>query len=351
MGKIVETGMTKVDKNFNNNDNDAAEAEGEADIDMESDNTQGHIDAYNGNYTMYKYNDHCVENDVDRDDMSESSELTTELVSNATNLLTSLPDMVESYSNIYNKSNRIGVYTREERAIIIRRFHEKRARRVWKKKIRYHCRKNLADRRLRVKGRFIKAGSIEASKLGLEENHETTGDSGVDRDSDSVDIEQSNSRSSTNANASVSSSPSDIAPKISNKTKKEKNGKLIPNETMNQSVSLVSEENSDNGSNAASNAFDGFVGSPKSENAARNSLSVLLSVDSVNDNASAVVDGVSTSNTGKETNTDNLSMLGLYLLGKASQSSNHANGGVKNETNMYSNFNSGDKMRRHSIAY
>lgn len=39
---------------------------------------------------------------------------------------------------------------------MISRFHEKRKRRVWKKKIRYHCRKNLADSRIRVKGRFVK---------------------------------------------------------------------------------------------------------------------------------------------------------------------------------------------------
>lgn len=52
----------------------------------------------------------------------------------------------------------------QERATIIERFREKRKRRVWKKKIRYNCRKNLADRRIRVKGRFVKAGS----KLALE---------------------------------------------------------------------------------------------------------------------------------------------------------------------------------------
>jgi hypothetical protein len=40
--------------------------------------------------------------------------------------------------------------------MIIKRYHEKRMRRVWTKKIRYSCRKNLADRRIRIKGRFIK---------------------------------------------------------------------------------------------------------------------------------------------------------------------------------------------------
>ncbi|CAN0546613.1 unnamed protein product, partial [Ectocarpus sp. 8 AP-2014] len=57
---------------------------------------------------------------------------------------------------MYNKNGRIGIYTRQEREAIIARFKRKRGRRVWKKKIRYNCRKNLADKRLRVKGRFVK---------------------------------------------------------------------------------------------------------------------------------------------------------------------------------------------------
>jgi len=67
-----------------------------------------------------------------------------------------LPHMLAKYANVYNRNGRIGIYTREERDAIIARFREKRSRRVWAKKIRYSCRKNLADKRTRVKGLFVK---------------------------------------------------------------------------------------------------------------------------------------------------------------------------------------------------
>lgn len=51
----------------------------------------------------------------------------------------------------------VGIYDKQERQYIIERYMAKRSRRVWQKKIRYNCRKNLADRRIRVKGRFVKA--------------------------------------------------------------------------------------------------------------------------------------------------------------------------------------------------
>ena len=51
---------------------------------------------------------------------------------------------------------RIGIYTLEERKVRVARFQAKRSRRVWRKKIKYDCRKKLADNRPRVKGRFVR---------------------------------------------------------------------------------------------------------------------------------------------------------------------------------------------------
>jgi hypothetical protein len=64
-----------------------------------------------------------------------------------------LPSILEhvEYNSTSNQNGRIGIYTRDERKQLIAKYHEKRKRRVWKKKIRYHCRKNLAERRVRIK--------------------------------------------------------------------------------------------------------------------------------------------------------------------------------------------------------
>ena len=69
--------------------------------------------------------------------------------------------------HVYNQNGRIGIYTPGERAAIINRFHGKRSRRMWKKKIRYNCRKSLADRRMRVKGRFVKRSTEQQAKLAV----------------------------------------------------------------------------------------------------------------------------------------------------------------------------------------
>ena len=72
-------------------------------------------------------------------------------------------------ARIYNTEGRIGIYMPVERQYIVERYMAKRGRRVWAKKIRYNCRKNLADRRIRVKGRFVKA-EVAASIVFKEVN-------------------------------------------------------------------------------------------------------------------------------------------------------------------------------------
>jgi hypothetical protein len=60
--------------------------------------------------------------------------------------------------HLYSKEGRIGAYLKiGERAAVLSRFMEKRAKRRFAKRVRYDCRKDLADIRIRVKGRFIKA--------------------------------------------------------------------------------------------------------------------------------------------------------------------------------------------------
>eukprot|EP00978_Attheya_sp_CCMP212_P011127 scaffold27227_cov45-Attheya_sp.AAC.2 len=50
----------------------------------------------------------------------------------------------------------VGAYSPDSRKIRIERFLAKRNHRVWTKKVKYDVRKNFADSRLRVKGRFVK---------------------------------------------------------------------------------------------------------------------------------------------------------------------------------------------------
>ena len=50
----------------------------------------------------------------------------------------------------------VGAYTPKNRQLRINRFLEKRNRRLWAKTVKYDVRKNFADSRLRVKGRFVK---------------------------------------------------------------------------------------------------------------------------------------------------------------------------------------------------
>ena len=62
---------------------------------------------------------------------------------------------------LLNRDGRIGIYLPEERRARIAKFHSKRKIRIWRKRIKYDCRKKLADSRPRIKGRFVKRSDVD----------------------------------------------------------------------------------------------------------------------------------------------------------------------------------------------
>ena len=85
----------------------------------------------------------------------------------------------ESEDAFARRGCQIGVYSPEARRAKIRKFHAKRHRRVWNKKIKYDCRKKLADDRPRIKGRFVKSDEDGTEIFVAEESGEEDLDSAL----------------------------------------------------------------------------------------------------------------------------------------------------------------------------
>lgn len=62
------------------------------------------------------------------------------------------PDLIDRAG----ADGRIGAYAPAQRRELLEKFLAKRLNRTWKKRVKYDVRKNFADSRLRVKGRFVK---------------------------------------------------------------------------------------------------------------------------------------------------------------------------------------------------
>ncbi|KAL7451662.1 hypothetical protein ACHAWC_003484 [Mediolabrus comicus] len=118
----------------------------------------------------------------------------------------SLPHSLAKYKEVYNKNGRIGIYTPAERAAIIQKFNAKRARRVWNKKIRYNCRKNLADRRMRVKGRFVKR-AVEAANSPPSNSPPPTEDENATASATEITAKEEKIPRSKNSSPPTSGSP------------------------------------------------------------------------------------------------------------------------------------------------
>ena len=59
-------------------------------------------------------------------------------------------------NEMLNSASAVGKLTSIDRYLKVRRYLEKRQKRIWMKKVSYTVRKDTADKRLRIKGRFIK---------------------------------------------------------------------------------------------------------------------------------------------------------------------------------------------------
>eukprot|EP00246_Nothoceros_aenigmaticus_P002242 TRINITY_DN1305_c0_g3_i1.p1 TRINITY_DN1305_c0_g3~~TRINITY_DN1305_c0_g3_i1.p1 ORF type:complete len:552 (+),score=86.96 TRINITY_DN1305_c0_g3_i1:65-1720(+) len=73
---------------------------------------------------------------------------------------------------------KIGRYTLDERKMRIQRYRQKRTERNFNKKIKYACRKTLADSRPRVRGRFAKNDEVELPVKQNGRKHEEDDDEG-----------------------------------------------------------------------------------------------------------------------------------------------------------------------------
>ena len=66
-----------------------------------------------------------------------------------------------TFSSYKPQEKLIGLLTIEERNKKIQKYLEKKKRRKWTKRVSYNCRKVLAEKRFRIKGRFVSKQQME----------------------------------------------------------------------------------------------------------------------------------------------------------------------------------------------
>jgi len=96
-----------------------------------------------------------------RNSMTNSAQIATLPSSLSAGAASSAQSPPTFQMELLNKDGRIGIYLPEARRLRIARFHAKRKMRIWRKRIKYDCRKKLADSRPRIKGRFVKRSDMD----------------------------------------------------------------------------------------------------------------------------------------------------------------------------------------------
>lgn len=97
---------------------------------------------------------------------SESSQLVSSATSSSAPLTTEM-------SNLEDSSFKVGKLSAEQRKEKIHRYLKKRNERNFSKKIKYACRKTLADSRPRVRGRFAKNDDfVDTHRHNINGHHE-----------------------------------------------------------------------------------------------------------------------------------------------------------------------------------
>jgi hypothetical protein len=109
---------------------------------------------------LMSQNPYCLPRDFSLDSCEQQNQMPPEVqaqeIERVETVLSSIATQPTLSLPIIDQNERlIGSLTRSQRREKIRKYLEKRKRRIWRKKICYDCRKKMADKRLRIKGRFV----------------------------------------------------------------------------------------------------------------------------------------------------------------------------------------------------
>ncbi|CAL5200219.1 unnamed protein product [Lathyrus oleraceus] len=91
-------------------------------------------------------------------------------------------------SMIIEGMNRVCPYSPEEKKLRIERYKRKRNQRNFNKKIKYVCRKTLADRRPRIRGRFARNGEIDTNNTSVQWSHIGGGEEEDEEDENWINV-------------------------------------------------------------------------------------------------------------------------------------------------------------------